>query len=62
MSKNERLRAEQHERLRALIQPIGEALEIEPADAEHDQEAEIWEQLNDLYNNMTDFFTEEASK
>lgn len=60
MSANSRQRKEQHEKLKALIQPLGEALEIEPADAERQDEAEIWEEVNDLYGSLTDFFDELA--
>ena len=55
---NSRLRETQHEKLRALIQPLGDALAIEPADPEEDDEAEIWEGANDLYNSLTDFVNE----
>ncbi len=60
MSTNSRFREAQREKLRALIQPIGDALEIEPADPEDTAEADIWEQVNDLYDSLTEFFDELA--
>ena len=55
---NEDLRKEQHAKLRALIQPLGDALEVEPADSEIDEEGAIWDTVNDLYSYLTDFFKE----
>ena len=60
MRTNSRLREAQREKLRALIQPIGDALEIEPADPEDTAEADIWGQVNDLYDSLTEFFDELA--
>ena len=56
MKTDKELKKEQHEKLRAIIQPLEDALEIEPADAEETEEAEIWEQANDLYTSLIDFF------
>lgn len=58
MDANERLKQEQHEKLRALIQPLGDALAGQPADVEDDAEAAIWELADDLYAALSDFFDE----
>ena len=56
MKTDKELKKEQHGKLRALIQPLEDALENEPADVEETEEAEIWEQANDLYASLMDFF------
>lgn len=60
MSTKARLREEQHEKLRALIQPLGNALRIEPAGVSRTDEAEIWDEANGLYQSLIAFFDEMA--
>lgn len=60
MSTDERLRQEQRGKLKRLIEPLREALLVEPGDTGDDfQEAECWEQANGLYESLTELFREE---
>ena len=60
MSYNDECRNEQHNRLRALIQPLGDALEVQPLECEREDEEAAWEAASDLYAILTELFDELA--
>ena len=55
---NDECRKEQHAKLRALIEPLNNALSLEPADAEDGDEEIIWQMVNDLHDALSYFFDE----
>lgn len=60
MKDNSAWEKEQHEKLRALIQPLADALEVQPADCEREDEEAAWEAVSDLYYILTELFDEIA--
>ncbi|MBQ9551392.1 MAG: hypothetical protein IJU96_01365 [Clostridia bacterium] len=56
---NDEWRKEQHEKLRALIAPLADALNIEPCEFEREDEEAAWEAASDLYAILSELFREE---
>lgn len=56
MDIEERLKAEQHGKLKELQEKLGGVLDHEPADSEDENEGAIWRQANDLKSALDCFF------
>ncbi|WP_295761104.1 hypothetical protein [uncultured Oscillibacter sp.] len=55
----ERLEAEQHQKLKELRAKLGDVLYHEPADSGSEAEDDIWARANSLKEALDDFFEEE---
>lgn len=62
MDAEERLRREQHRKLRELHALLDDVLYHEPADSGDEEEDDIWKQVNRLKSMLDDFFEEVGTK
>ncbi|MDE7245541.1 MAG: hypothetical protein K2O18_16430 [Oscillospiraceae bacterium] len=60
MNIDERLKAEQHSKLRELRAKLDDVLYYEPADSGSEDEDGIWKQANTLKGMLDDFFEGES--
>lgn len=59
---NERLKKEQMEKLRALIEPLSAAMQVAPVDKDDVVAGYIWSLAEELLGNLNAFFYEETQE
>lgn len=56
ISIEEKLKEDQHNKLRSLKEKLADVLDYEPADSDDSDEDEVWKQVNHLFELLEDFF------